>query len=127
MCSPSLLDIASATLAISVAWGVSSSLEHRWEWNIVALAPGHTEAQGLHLFLPDEFSHCSLLKLAVCPKWAHSALTGPPTALECFPEKRFLVKKEISSTEQSSPKPAIRFFVLVLLVFGGFVFFFLFL
>lgn len=117
LCNPSLLEIASATFIISVAWGVIRSLGDRREGHIgICLGPGpHRRAQGLRLCLTDGFHHHNLLKLAAWPERLDSALAGLPVILEHFPERKFLIR-EICSTEQSSPKPAIGFLVKGLLI-----------
>lgn len=78
---------------------------------ISSLSSGpHREAQSLHLYLTDEFQHCNLLELALWPKWPDSPFTGLLVKLEYFLERKFLAR-EISSTEQSSPRPAIVFLI----------------
>lgn len=87
LCSPSsLLERASASFVMSVAWGVIS-LGDRWEGHIgICLGAGpHREDWGLHLCLADEFHRRNLPELAAWPKWPDSALAGRPVALEYFP------------------------------------------
>lgn len=90
----------------------------RWEGRIgICLGPRpHREARGLHLCLTHGFQHRNLLELAAWPKWLDFALAGLPVTLEYFPERKFLVREEISSAEQSSPKSSIGFLVKGLLV-----------